>query len=146
MRPSFDSLWTETRVATQPQPGHLCVAGQISDDWTVVQRLKRRHQVTLVENPSDLVQSTVLSTVSVLALDCGTAPESGLMTLSLVSRLYPQLLVVLVNGRLSQGEIVEAYRRGACDYLSQQVEPDLTIERIESLCSRATPYEEGLTQ
>lgn len=102
--------------------------------------------MTLVENPSDLVQSTVLSTVSVLALDCGTASESGLMTLSLVSRLYPQLLVVLVNGRLSQGEIAEAYRRGACDYLSQQVEPELTIERIESLCSRATPYEEGLTQ
>jgi DNA-binding NtrC family response regulator len=122
------------------------VAGQISDDWTVVQRLKRRHQVTLVEKPSDLVQSTVLSMVSVLALDCGTAPESGLMTLSLVSRLYPQLLVVLVNGRLSQGEIAETYRRGACDYLLQQVEPELTRERIESLCSRATPYEEGLTQ
>jgi DNA-binding NtrC family response regulator len=122
------------------------VAGQISDDWTVVQRLKRRHQVTLVENPCDLAESTVLSTVSVLALDCGTAPESGLITLSLVTRLYPQLRVVLVNGKLSQSEIAEAYRRGACDYLSQQVAPELTVERIESLCRQAQPTAKGLTQ
>lgn len=102
--------------------------------------------MTLVENPLDLTHSTVLSTVSVLALDCGTEPERGLMTLSLVSKLYPLMRVVLVNGRLSQSEIADAYRRGACDYLSQQVEPELTIERIESLCRQAHPTVEGPLQ
>ncbi len=102
--------------------------------------------MTLVEDPGDLAQSTVLSTVSVLALDCGTAPESGFLILSLVSRLYPELKVVLVNGRLSQSEIAEAYRRGACDYLSEQVESELTVERIESLCRQYRPTSVGLTQ
>jgi DNA-binding NarL/FixJ family response regulator len=102
--------------------------------------------VTLVERPADLAKSAVLSTASVLAMDCGDSPETGLITLTLVSRLYPQLRVLLVNGRLSQGEIAEAFRRGACDYLSSQVDPELTAERIESLCRRSNFVERSLQQ
>ena len=102
--------------------------------------------MTLVRQPVDLAKSTVLSTASVLAIDCGDSPESGLMTLALVSRLYPKLRVLLVNGRLSQGEIAEAFRRGACDYLSSQVDPKLTAERIASLCRRSNFVERSLPQ
>jgi DNA-binding NarL/FixJ family response regulator len=127
-------------------PAHICVAGEISNDWEVVRRLKQRNQVTLVERTADMAKSAVLSTASVLAMDCGDSPETGLITLTLVSRLYPQLRVLLVNGRLSQGEIAEAFRRGACDYLSSQVDPELTAERIESRCRRSNFVERSLQQ
>lgn len=142
----WDPLCPEPNSTALYGPSHVCVAGSISNDWSVVQRLKRRNQVTLIEQPGDLMQSTVLATASVLALDCGDSPETGLVTLSLVSRLYPQLRVLLVNGTLSQGEIAEAFRRGACDYLPQQVNPELTAERIESLCRRPHLQEGSLTQ
>ena len=138
VRLSFDPL--------SPAPAHICVAGQICNDWEVVRRLKQRNHVTLVPWPADLAKSAVLSTASVLAMDCGDSPEAGLITLGLVARLYPQLRVLLVNGRLSQGEIAEAFRRGACDYLSSQVDPELTAERIESLCRRSNPVERSLPQ
>lgn len=146
MRMSFEPSWPPGASASSSGPAHICVAGKISDDWEVVRRLKERHQVTLVGQPVDLAKSTVLSTATVLAIDCGDSPESGLITLALVSRLYPRLRVLLVNGRLSQGEIAEAFRRGACDYLSSQVDPKLTAERIESLCRRATAAERSLPQ
>ena len=143
---SMVPLWPLDGSASSFGPAHICVAGKISDDWEVVRRLKQRHQVTLVRQSADLAKSTVLSTVSVLAIDCGDSPESGLITLALVARLYPQLRVLLVNGRLSQGEIAEAFRRGACDYLSSQVDPELTAERIESLCRRSNFVERSLPQ
>ena len=146
MRMSTEPPWLTESGAQNGGPAHICIAGKISDDWQVVKRLKQRHQVTLVRQPADLAKSTVLSTVSVLAIDCGDSPEAGLITLAIVSRLYPQLRVLLVNGRLSQGEIAEAFRRGACDYLSSQVDPELTAERIESLCRRANVIERSLTQ
>ncbi len=146
MRMSTEPPWLRDAGVSSSGPAHICVAGKISDDWEVVRRLKERHQVTLVRQPVDLAKSTVLSTASVLAIDCGDSPESGLMALALVSRLYPQLRVLLVNGRLSQGEIAEAFRRGACDYLSSQVDPKLTAERIESLCRRSQFVERSLPQ
>jgi DNA-binding NarL/FixJ family response regulator len=146
MRMSIEPPWPADGSASSSGPAHICIAGKISDDWEVVRRLKQRHQVTLVRQPVDLAKSTVLSTASVLAIDCGDSPESGLITLALVSRLYPQLRVVLVNGRLSQGEIAEAFRRGACDYLSSQVDPELTAERIESLCRRSIVVERSLPE
>lgn len=145
VRLTFDPSWPDGN-ASSPDPAHICVAGEISNDWEVVRRLKQRNHVTLVPWPADLAKSAVLSTASVLAMDCGDSPETGLIALALVARLYPQLRVLLVNGRLSQGEIAEAFRRGACDYLSSQVDPELTAERIESLCRRSNPVERSLPQ
>lgn len=146
MRLSIESLWPADGSAPTAESAHICVAGDICNDWEMVRRLKQRHQVTLVQQPGDLAKSAVLSTASVLAMDCGDSPETGLITLALVARLYPQLRVLLVNGRLSQGEIAEAFRRGACDYLSSQVDPELTTERIESLCRRSGFVERSLPQ
>ena len=146
MRLSLEPPWLPDGDASGPGPAHICVAGEVSNDWEVVRRLKQRNQVTLVQRPEDLARSAILSTASVLAMDCGDSPETGLITLALVARLYPQLRVLLVNGRLSQGEIAEAFRRGACDYLSSQVDPELTAERIESLCRRSSFVERSLPQ
>lgn len=146
MRFSLEPVWPPDGGGASPGPAHICVAGEISNDWEVVRRLKQRNQVTLVQRPADLAKSVVLSTASVLAMDCGDSPETGLITLALVAQLYPQLRVLLVNGRLSQGEIAEAFRRGACDYLSSQVDPELTAERIESLCRRSNFVERSLPQ
>ncbi len=146
MRLSLEPLWPPDGGASDPGPAHICVAGEISKEWQLVRRLQQGHQVTLVQRPADLAKSTVLATASVLAMDCGDSPEAGLITLALVARLYPQLRVLLVNGKLSQGEIAEAFRRGACDYLSSQVDPELTAERIESLCRRSSIGERSLPQ
>lgn len=139
-------MWPPACGASAAELAHICVAGEISNDWELVRRLQKRNQVTLVRRPEDLARSVVLSTASVLAMDCGDSPETGLITLALVARLYPQLRVLLVNGRLSQGEIAEAFRRGACDYLPSQVDPELTAERIESLSRRSHFVDRSLHQ
>ena len=141
---SLEPSWPHEGGASGPRIAHICLAGEIANDWDLVRRLQQRSQVTLVQRPEDLAVTAVLSTASVLAMDCGDAPETGLITLALVARLYPKVRVLLVNGRLSQGEIAEAFRRGACDYLSSQVDPDLTAERIEALCRRAHFVERSL--
>lgn len=120
------------------QACHVCLAGSgVSNNWSLIEPLKRRNQVTMIESLPMLYANSILATASVLVLDCEDETGAGLSALKLIKKLYPDLLVVLVNGTLSQAEIAEAFREGARDYFSHHSNAGLVVERVEHLCRQA---------
>ena len=116
---------------------HICLAGpSIANNWPLIELLKRRHQVTIVEPVELLADNGLLATVDIVALDCSGQPRSGANLIRSFRATYPELRFVLVNGGLSQTEIANAFREGAEDYFSSECGTDLLVERIEHICRR----------
>ena len=115
---------------------HICLVGRsVSNNWSLIESLKRGNQVTIIEPLGLLYHSEViLSTVSVLILDCGEGSRIGIEALRVVRGIYPDLCVVLVNGGLTQNEIAEAFEAGVRDYFSYQDNVLLLVERVQHLC------------
>ncbi len=117
------------------EPPHVCLAGRtVSNNWSLIEPLKKHNQVTVVEPIDLLLRSSILSTVSVLVLDCEDGAEVGIEALRELKRMYPALCVVLVNGGLTQNEIAVAFREGAKDYFSHHYNAQLLVERVQYLC------------
>ncbi len=115
---------------------HICLAGRsVSNNWSLIESLKRGNQVTIIEPLGLLYQSSIiLSTVSVLVLDCAEGSRIGIEALRVVRRIYPDLCVVLVNGGLTQNEIAEAFEAGVRDYFSYEDSVVMLVERVRYLC------------
>jgi len=116
---------------------HVCLAGpKVCNDWPLIQALKERHPVTLIEHAALLAEESVMQTVQVLALDGDAA---GLGTGDLLGRLkrcYPALHVLLVDGALDQGRLATGFQQGARDYFPEPYDVRLLAERIEYFCDR----------
>ena len=125
------------RQGPRDKRSHICVAGELNDSWRVVGALRRRHVVSVLPDLELTTIHPVLASAAVLALDCGSRVEHVLEALAPLAALHPGVAVVLVNGKLSQSEIAEAYRRGACDYFSQGASWELVADRIDHLCRSA---------
>lgn len=118
--------------------GHVCLAGAgVTNNWSLIEPLKRHHQVTVIERPRMLFTNSILATASVVVLDCGEEPRLGLNAVKVLRRVYPDVHVVLVNGALTPAEIAEAFREGVRDYFAHQSNADLVVERVQSLCRQA---------
>ena len=118
--------------------GHVCLAGAgVTNNWSLIEPLKRNNQVTIVERLRMLYANSILTTASVLVLDCGEEPEWGLSAVKGLRRVYPDVNIVLVNGGLSPAEIAEAFRAGVRDYFSHQSNAALVVERVQNLCRQA---------
>lgn len=116
---------------------HICLAGRLlCNDWPLIQRLKAHHQVTLIERIRLLAHSTLLSTSDVLILDCSSPQESGLGVVPVVKRAHPKLIMILVDGGLTQKQIASAFRQGIHDYFSEPYETNLLVERLTSLLEK----------
>ena len=130
---------TPTRSISEPAPAtpHICLAGAVSDNWSLIAPLKRGCQVTVIERLDMLWPNSILATATVLVLDCGENADSGMQALRALRTMYPELFVVLVNGGLSQHEIAIAFREGATDYFSCHSNAALVVERVQYLCRQA---------
>ena len=118
--------------------GHVCLAGAgVTNNWSLIEPLKRNNQVTVVERLRMLYANSILATASVLVLDCGEEPEWGIAAVRGLRRVYPDVDIVLVNGGLSPAEIAEAFREGVRDYFSHQSNTELVVERVQNLCRQA---------
>jgi DNA-binding NarL/FixJ family response regulator len=118
--------------------GHVCLAGAgVSNNWSLIDPLKRNNQVTVIENVRMLFANSILATANVLVLDCGDEPRWGLGAVRGLRQVYPDVSIVLVNGGLSPAEIAEAFRDGVRDYFSYQTNTALVAERVENLCRQA---------
>ena len=115
---------------------HICLVGRsVSNNWSLIESLKRGNQVTIIEPLGLLYHSSIiLSTVSVLVLDCAEGSRIGIEALRVVRRIYPDLCVVLVNGGLTQNEIAEAFEAGVRDYFSYKDSVVMLVERVRYLC------------
>jgi DNA-binding response OmpR family regulator len=117
---------------------HVCLAGSsVSNNWALIESLKRNYQVTVIETYDLLLRNAVLSTVDVLLLDCEEGSEVGIETLRALRRRHPEVCVVLVNGGLTQNEIAAAFREGVRDYFSHHFNVPLLVERVRYLCTQS---------
>ena len=116
---------------------HVCLAGpRVCNDWRLIQALKVRHPVTLVEQAALLAGDPMLGTVQVLALDGDAAALEEGDFLSRLKRSYPALNVLLVDGALDQGRLATGFQQGARDYFPEPYDVRLLAERIEYFCDR----------
>ncbi len=114
---------------------HVCLAGEmVSNDWGLIQVLRSRHLVTLVDRVGLLLASSILKTADLLTLDCSGSEEITLTALPVLKKRFPGLRIVLVDGGLSQQQIAAAFQDGVNDYFSGPYEAQLLAERMDSLC------------
>ena len=119
-----------------PLAFNVCLAGSsVSNNWTLIESLKRHYQVTVIESFDLLLCNSILSSVDVLVLDCEEGGEIGIETLRILRSRYQELCIVLVNGGLSQNEIAAAFREGARDYFPHHFNVPLLVERVHYLGS-----------
>jgi DNA-binding NtrC family response regulator len=116
---------------------HVCLAGpKVCNDWRLIQALKERHPVTLVEQAAVLTEVPMMESVHVLALDGDAAGLGTGELLGRLTRCYPALYVLLVDGALDQGRLVTGFQQGARDYFPEPYDVRLLAERIEHFCGR----------
>lgn len=127
-----------TRLHGKTRVFHICLAGQaVSNDWALIQQLKRRHQVTVVERLRLLSRNSILAKADVLVMDSRENKRFSLKVLAFLKKHFPFLCVVLVNGGLTQKQIAAAFRAGVKDYFSDPYNLKLLRERLLFLARHA---------
>jgi hypothetical protein len=116
---------------------HVYLAGRkVSNDWQLIQSVRSRCLVTLVERVDLLAQPGLLSGAHLLVLDCSGSPQLVPVVLPRLKEQFPDLCVLLVDGGLSQKEIAAAFKEGVKDYFADPYDVDLLVERMDSLCAQ----------
>ena len=77
-----------------------------------------------------------------IVLDLAMPGMSGIETLRGLLQLNPDLQVILLTGRGSTEQAVEAMKLGALDFLEKPVDIGTLVARIEDAASRRTSLEE----
>jgi CheY-like chemotaxis protein len=133
-------LWSEVcesdSVSSVDVVRHVCLAGtMVSNHWGLIQALRSRYAVTLLEQVDLLGQCTFLKSTHLLVLDCSRNAQTALQVLPQVTQELPDLCVVLVDGGISQKQIARAFEDGARDYFAEPFDINLLAERIDALCT-----------
>ena len=116
----------------------VCLAGRkVSNDWSLIQALKMRHAVILVDRVEDLSDRRLLAMTRVLVLDATASNGAALGQLPALRQAHPVLCVLLVDGGLDQSQLAAAFRDGARDYFPAPYDVDLLVERVSYLCQRS---------
>lgn len=124
-------------LSTGPS-SQVCLAGlKVCNDWSLIQALKLRHSVTLVEQVEMLTRGTLPDTTRVLVLDCTERAEEVLDLLPALKKRHPTTCILLVDGGLSQKQVAGAFAEGVCDYFPDPYDVHLLSERVSSLGARS---------
>jgi DNA-binding NtrC family response regulator len=108
----------------------------VSNDLSLIQTLKSQHLVTLIEKIHLLSRSPILAEADIVVLDCSGNLEQGMQLLPWLKSNFPKLVVVLVNGGLTQEQIASAFKEGVKDYFSDPYDVKLLAERVHTLGAR----------
>ena len=112
---------------------HVCLAGQaVSKDWDLIQTLRSRYAVTLLEQVDRLRQCEFLKNTHLIVLDCSRNAQTALRVLPRLTEELPELCVVLVDGGISQQQVASAFEDGVKDYFAEPYDIDLLAERIDA--------------
>jgi len=127
---------------TDEQVFHICLAGaRVSNDLSLIQTLKSQHLITLVESIHLLSLSAILPGTDMVVLDCSGNLDCGLRLVPWLKSHFPELVIVLVNGGLTQEQIASAFKEGAKDYFSDPYDVKLLAERVNALGARRSRIE-----
>ncbi|MCB8924168.1 MAG: response regulator transcription factor [Ardenticatenaceae bacterium] len=72
-------------------------------------------------------------------LDIKMPKKSGLMLLTEIKQLFPDLPVLLLTAFASLDSAIEAVRRGAADYLLKPIDPPQILSRVRQVLSEQQP-------
>jgi DNA-binding NarL/FixJ family response regulator len=121
---------------------HICLAGtRVSNDLSLIQTPKPKHLVTLVESIHLLSLSPILPGTDLVVMDCSGNRERGLQLVPWLKSHFPQLVVVLFNGDLTQEQIASAFKEGAKDYFSDTYDVKLLAESVNALIAHRNRIE-----
>lgn len=117
---------------------HIGLIGlKVTSDWNLIQRLKSWNHVSLIKREYLFLNESGVESLDVLILDStenGNADSE--ISLKKIIRKYPGLCIVLVNGGLTQEQIVSAFKEGAQDYFSDPYDVKLLVERVQFLATQ----------
>ncbi len=103
------------------------VCGQMVDLLENVGRYKTISTASFEEG----LAAILLQPFSLVIIQIQLPDLSGIDLLTAVSSLYPHLPVILIDDNLSAKSAVAAFRLGAIDYLSQPINYDFLLMRID---------------
>lgn len=116
---------------------HACLVGpKVSSDTQLADLLRIRHRITSVARVDELLKNPLLGSVDVLVIECTDQIEACLEFLAPLKRKIPDLIVILVDGGLSQSQLARAFRDGATDYFKVPYDVSLLAERVDRLSAR----------
>jgi DNA-binding NarL/FixJ family response regulator len=105
----------------------------VSHDLNLTRCLQARHCVTLLGRLDLMIDSPVMATLDVLVMECAQQAERTIEFVRMLKRHVPKLIVVLINGGISQFQLATAFHLGIEDYFPANYDPVLLAERIENL-------------
>jgi DNA-binding response OmpR family regulator len=113
---------------------HVCIVGpDLTSQHALIERLRRRHTVTLVAEPAWLDGSAVLASSDALALEADGGDTDWRLQLQTVLASAPGLPVVLVDGELTDEDKADGFALGALDFFPARCSAALLAERLEVL-------------
>ncbi len=120
-----------TATSSMP-PQVLLVDDEVDFLATMVKRLQRRGLTTdRAESGEACLDRLAQNPVPVVVLDVKMPGMSGLETLKIIKRDFPETEVLLLTGNVSTADGVEGIKQGAFDYLTKPVEMDHLLEKIK---------------
>ena len=115
---------------------HVCIVGpDLTSQHALIERLRRRHAVTLVAEPAWLDGFALVAASDALALEADRGDTNWRAQLQTVLACAPGLPVVLVDGELSDDDKADAFALGALDFFPARCSAALLAERLEVLAN-----------
>jgi DNA-binding NarL/FixJ family response regulator len=121
------------------------VGPSVTGNWELIRALKSDHVITLIEavELDRLVKQADLRSADLIVVDYGVGHRTIAPVLKAIRAMkekFPDLIILLTNGELSQSQVRLAYRAGAREvYQPLGPPPDknrLLAEKIIALCRR----------
>ncbi len=120
----------EPQVTKSPPPRLLC----IDDDSSFLIWLQSELNAYPIDHAASLDAALLIledESVDFILLDIGLGNENGLDGIARIKKINRHIPIIMVTGYTDSAYIVEAIKRGACDYISKPFKPIDLIARIE---------------
>jgi diguanylate cyclase (GGDEF)-like protein/PAS domain S-box-containing protein len=124
---------------TQIPDSLLIVDDDALNGEMMMRRLSRRgFNVTSAENGEDALNWVKQNKVDLVLLDIEMPGTSGLEVLSALRQFYTpaQLPIIMVTGKISSDDVVQALNVGANDYITKPIDFPVVLARIQTQLSR----------
>ena len=121
----------------------LLVDDEVDFVEVLAERLEARGLVVdTAENGEMALEKAGKRPFDAILLDMAMPGMDGIQTLEGLLRINPDLQVILLTGRATLGQAVEAMKLGALDLLEKPVEIETLVEKIEEAATKRSSLTE----